>query len=171
MRRLFIMDQKDYDNVWKRFKRPSVRGIIIRNNRVAMVYSSKFDYYKFPGGGIENNESHIETLKREMAEEIGVTISEASVTEYGSALRLQKSLYEPYTIFEQENYYYLCETISEDGQQTLDDYEADEGFRLEYVTPEHAIEVNRTHCHSGYDEHMIERESLILESLVKDGLI
>ena len=34
-----------------------------------MVYSSKFDYYKFPGGGIENNESHIETLKREMAEE------------------------------------------------------------------------------------------------------
>lgn len=67
--------------------------------------------------------------------------------------------------------FYLCNADFSCGQQTLDDYEADEGFRLEFVTPEHAIEVNRTHCHSGYDEHMIERESKILESLVKDGLI
>ena len=43
MRCLFIMDQKDYDESWKRFTRPSVRGIIIINGYVAMVYSCKFD--------------------------------------------------------------------------------------------------------------------------------
>lgn len=66
MRCLFIMDQKDYDESWKRFTRPSVRGIIIINGYVAMVYSCKFDYYKFPGGGIENDETHPDTLKRDM---------------------------------------------------------------------------------------------------------
>ena len=88
MRRLFIMDQKDYDNSWNRYKRPSVRGIIIKNNKVAMVYSRKFDYYKFPGGGIENGEDHITTLKRELTEETGLTISENTITQYGSALRI-----------------------------------------------------------------------------------
>lgn len=171
MRCLFIMDQKDYDESWKRFTRPSVRGIIIINGYVAMVYSCKFDYYKFPGGGIENDETHPDTLKRELYEEIGAVVCEDSITEYGSALRLQKSLYVPETVFEQENFYYLCNADFSCGQQHLDAYEAEEGFRLEFVTPEHAIEVNRTHCHSGYDEHMIERESKILESLVKDGLI
>ncbi len=90
MRCLFIMDQKDYDESWKRFTRPSVRGIIIINGYVAMVYSCKFDYYKFPGGGIENDETHPDTLKRELYEEIGAVVCEDSITEYGSALRYKK---------------------------------------------------------------------------------
>ncbi|PWJ15197.1 NUDIX domain-containing protein [Ruminococcus flavefaciens] len=171
MRRLFIMDQKDYDNNWKRYKRPSVRGIIIKNNKVAMVYSRKFDYYKFPGGGIENNEDHITTLKRELSEETGLSVSGTSVTEYGSVLRIQKSRFEENVIFEQENFYYLCDVLSDTYQQTLDEYEADEGFVLEYVSPEYAISVNRTHDHFDYDEYLIERESKVLESLVKDGLL
>ncbi|WP_028520526.1 NUDIX domain-containing protein [Ruminococcus flavefaciens] len=171
MRHLFIMDQKDYDNSWKRYNRPSVRGIIINNKKVAMVYSRKFDYYKFPGGGIENNEAHIETLKREMSEETGLIIYEPSVTEYGSVLRIQKSRFEENTVFEQENFYYLCDVLSDESRQSLDEYEADEGFVLEYVSPDYAISVNRTHDHCGYDEQLIERESRVLESLVKDGLL
>ena len=171
MRRLFIMDQKDYDNSWNRYKRPSVRGIIIKNNKVAMVYSRKFDYYKFPGGGIENGEDHITTLKRELTEETGLTISENTITEYGSALRIQKSRFVENEIFEQENFYYFCGTVSDAGKQALDEYEADEGFELQFVEPEYAISVNRTHDHSDYDVHLIERESRVLESLVKDRLL
>ena len=172
MRRLFIMDQKDYDNSWKRYKRPSVRGVIInKDKKVAMVYSRKFDYYKFPGGGIENDEAHIETLKREITEEIGLTVSVPSVAEYGSVLRIQKSRFEENVIFEQENFYYLCDVLSDENQQSLDEYEANEGFVLEYVSPDYAISVNRTHDHSDYDEYLIERESLVLELLVKDGIL
>ena len=39
MRLLFEMDAKDYDPDGKVFSRPSVRGIIIRDGKIAMVYS------------------------------------------------------------------------------------------------------------------------------------
>ena len=86
-------------------------------------------------------------------------------------LRIQKSRFEENVIFEQENFYYLCDVLSDADQQTLDEYEADEGFVLEYISPEYAISVNRTHDHFDYDKYLIERESKVLESLVKDGLL
>ena len=41
MRLLFEIDTKDYDPNGKAFVRPSVRGIIIRDGKVAMVHSLK----------------------------------------------------------------------------------------------------------------------------------
>ena len=43
MRLLFEIDTKDYDPNGKAFVRPSVRGIIIQDGKVAMVHSQKFD--------------------------------------------------------------------------------------------------------------------------------
>ena len=44
MRLLFEMDAKDYDPDGKVFSRPSARGIIIRDGKIAMVHSLKYDY-------------------------------------------------------------------------------------------------------------------------------
>ena len=109
MKQLFKIDLKDYDESYRRFRRPSVRGVIITDNKVAMVYSVKHDYYKFPGGGIENDEDHIETLKREVLEETGLTVLDDSIRELGSVVRIQKSRFTENEIFEQENFYYLCD--------------------------------------------------------------
>ena len=65
MRLLFEIDTKDYDINGKAFIRPSVRSIIIRENKVAMVHSIKYDYYKFPGGGIEPGETPEQCVLRE----------------------------------------------------------------------------------------------------------
>ena len=171
MKRIITIDLKDYDETMTRYRRPSVRGIIIRNGRIAMVYSQKYDYYKFPGGGIENNESHIETLIREVSEETGLTVIPDSIMPLGSVLRVQKSRTADNEIFEQENYYYTCRASDSVSTQSLDKYELEEGFQLEYVEPEHAIDVNRSHYHSGYDEQLIEREALVLEYILKEALI
>ena len=61
--------------------RPSVRGIIRKQGTVAMVHSLKYDYYKFPGGGIEPGESREETLIRETREEAGLTVLPDSIRE------------------------------------------------------------------------------------------
>ena len=57
MRLLFEMDKRDYDNCTHRFVRNSARSIIIREKKIAMIHSLKYDYYKFPGGGMEGEES------------------------------------------------------------------------------------------------------------------
>lgn len=56
MRTLFEMDKKDYVPGGSVFSRPSARAVIIKNRKIAMVYSQKYHYYKFPGGGIEAGE-------------------------------------------------------------------------------------------------------------------
>lgn len=168
MKQLFLVDLKDYDETWPHSKRPSVRGIIWRGGKLAMVHSLKYDYYKFPGGGIEGEESHETTLLREVKEETGLTVIPESVKEYGYVLRVQKSDYFENTVFEQENFYYTCEVTEDKGEQKLDDYEAEEGFTLEFVTPEEAIRANQNcHC-TEWDRAMVDRETRVLEGLRED---
>lgn len=170
MRMLFDMDMKDYNPQGKSFTRPSVRAIIIRGCKLAMVYSQKYDYYKFPGGGIEACESKLEALVRETNEESGLVIDETSIKEYGYVPRRQKSnqpkLYE---IFVQDNYYYLCDVKDEIVSQKLDAYEKAEGFDLRWVYPSDAIYVNLHHYHGHKDRKMLEREAHVLQLLIQEG--
>ena len=76
MRLLFEIDKKDYNKNGTSFVRPSVRGIIIKDGKIAMVHSLKCNYYKFPGGGIKAGEEHRETLLREVKEETGYTLTD-----------------------------------------------------------------------------------------------
>ncbi len=167
MRQLFLMDRQDYAPDAVPFVRPSVRGIILRGNRVAMVHSQKYDYYKFPGGGMEPGESRMDSLIREVEEESGLRVIPSSVREYGVVPRKEKSD-TPGMVFVQDNFYYLCDTEELPGQQKLDDYEAEERFTLEFVEPAQAIRVNRYADHGPKDQQMLEREALVLECLIRE---
>ena len=165
------MDKKDYGGYTHIFARDSARSIIIRNGKIAMIHSLKFDYYKFPGGGIEPGESAADALIRETAEEAGLTVISDSIREYGYVHRIQKSTVKEDEYFVQDNYYYLCNAEDSVRPQKLDDYESDEHFTLEYVMPETAILSNRAKDHGPKDPIMLERETRVLEMLLSEGLI
>ena len=171
MRLLFEMDKKDYGGCTRSFTRDSARSIIIRDGKIAMIHSQKYDYYKFPGGGIEPGESDVDALIRETAEEAGLNVIPDSIREYGYVHRIQKSTVEEDEYFIQDNYYYLCDVEEGVRPQKLDDYESDEHFTLEYVMPKTAILSNRTKDHGPKDPVMLEREARVLEMLLSDGLI
>ena len=164
MRRLFTLDLHDYDENWKHDLRPTVRGIIEKDGKLALIHKREFDYYAFPGGGIDEGETYEEALIREVKEETGLIVIPESIREYGGALRLNKSTRFPETVFEQENYNYKCRVLDEVGEQNLDEEEALEGFDLVFVTPEEARRKNR------YDDHgeenggiWMERENILIE--------
>ncbi|NWO20643.1 NUDIX domain-containing protein [Oribacterium sp. oral taxon 102] len=171
MRLLFEMDKKDYGGCTHFFARDSARSIIIRSGKIAMIHSLKYDYYKFPGGGIEPGESTVDALIRETAEEAGLIVIPDSISEYGYVHRIQKSTVKDDEYFMQDNYYYLCDTEEGIRPQKLDDYESDESFTLEYVMPETAILCNRTKDHGPKDPVMLEREARVLEMILSEGLI
>ncbi len=166
MRMLFEIDTKDYDINGTTFSRPSARGIIIKDGKVAMVHSIKYGYYKFPGGGIEATENKKQALIREVLEETGLIVIPESIEEFGMVHRIQKGDFED--VFIQDNYYYVCDTKDEMGEQKLDEYEQDEQFTLEFVTPEYAIEVNKQCKFIEADLIMVNREIRILEILKKE---
>lgn len=169
MRLLFQIDTKDYDLNGVAFIRHSARCINIKSGLAAMVHSIKYDYYKFPGGGIEQNESKENAMIREAQEEAGLVVIPESVKEYGYVHRIQKSDHGDADYFIQNNYYYLCDVEESIQPQDLDDYEADEEFTLEYVEPNKAIFVNRNVNHGPKDQTMLEREARVLELLKKEG--
>ena len=171
MRLLFEMDQKDYAHCTHTFTRHSARSIIIKDGKVAMIHSLKYDYYKFPGGGIENGESPVEATIRETREEAGLAVIPESVREYGYVHRIQRSDYNPAECFVQDNYYYLCKAMEQLTSQLLDDYEAQESYTLEYVEPLAAIRKNYDVKNSPYNQLMFVREARVLETLIADGLL
>lgn len=67
---------KKLDNI-QYYKRPSVYAIIERDedNKIAIV-SDNPDVYFFLGGGIEENETNIESLRREVIEEVGYSLKD-----------------------------------------------------------------------------------------------
>ena len=170
MRLLFEMDKKDYDKCTHSFVRNSARSIIIKGKKVAMIYSVKYGYYKFPGGGIENGENPVDAMIRETREESGLVVLSDTVKEYGYVHRIQRSDGDETECFIQDNYYYLCKTADEVVLQELDDYEAKETYTLEYVEPDVAIRKNRQVIQSPYNQMMFEREARVLELLIADGL-
>lgn len=170
MRLLFEMDKKDYGKCTHTFVRNSARSIIIVNNKIAMVHSLKYDYYKFPGGGIERGENPIDAMMRETREESGLVVKPETIKEYGYVHRIQKSDEDETECFVQDNYYYLCEAEEGVVAQNLDEYELAETYTLEFVDPKTAIRKNRNVAQSPYNQAMFEREAKVLELLMAEGL-
>ena len=169
MRRLFTIDLKDYGDDFKVFRRPSARAIILKDDKLRLVYSPVEKYYKFPGGGIHDDEDRINALIREVREEAGLVVVPETVREYGSVLRRQKGVRDENAIFEQENYYYFCDVLDANIGQDLDSYEEKLEFTLRDVDIDEAIRVNAEYTSdNAFDYIMIKRELRVLRMLKEE---
>ena len=56
-------------------------------------------------------------------------------------------------------------------QQNPNTYEAEEGFTLEFLEPQHAIDVNRKTIVDDFSQTMPEREALVLELLIRRDIL
>ncbi len=169
MRVLFDLDLHDYDPAGKVFRRDSARCICIRDGKIMMVYSKQYDYYKFPGGGIEEGETLEEAMMREAREEAGLVVIPESAAEYGVVPRANKSSEPGIACFRQDNFYFLCRAEEELTETEQDSYEVEEGFTPVWVTPEEVIRTDRDAHLTGNKRVMGAREAGVLELLVKEG--
>ena len=128
-----VFDDKNYDDRFSVFTREAVRAIILRGDLIALVKSDREGYYKFPGGGIEPGETHVQTLTRETFEETGLTVLPLSISEFGEIIERRRSIFGEREIFEQRSYYYYAQTAGTPGQASPQGYEAELGYHLEYT--------------------------------------
>ena len=169
MKNLFTIDLNDYGNDDKPYYRPSARGIIYRDGKLALAYGQNEGYCKFPGGGIEEGEDAIEALIREVREEAGLKVIPESVEEFGSVLRRQSYSKEENTIFIQENFYFFCDAENTIYEQNLSAGEKAAGFTLRWMDIDEAIRINEAYKSSSiFNMSMIDRETRVLRLLKKD---
>ncbi|MBO4398555.1 MAG: NUDIX domain-containing protein [Lachnospiraceae bacterium] len=164
MEELFAIDKRDYNPDGRVHVRPSARAIIERDGRFLVMHSRKYDYFKFPGGGIEAGETPEQAMIREVREETGYFVKPETIEEYGRVLRRNRDAKDPEAIFEQQNYYYFCEIGEERVPVVREDYEIEEGFEPLWVDNLFAlVRRNRRALRSGADAALVEREMRVFD--------
>lgn len=145
--------------------REAVRAIVIRDGHILMVHSNKGDF-KFPGGGVESGETHVEALIREVLEETGY-VDTIVGEKFGVFFERREDIFNQDILFEMNSHYYLCECIGETVAQQLEGYEIEQGFTAKWITVEEAISQNEcAQKLSGYNG-WIERETYVLQEILK----
>jgi len=112
-------------------KRPGAYGIIENNDNLIAIIKTKTGYF-LPGGGIEENESPEECLKRECLEEIGAEISVSENFAIGNYFFYSTTINKD---MESIGYFFICQIEKFLDIKTEDDHE------LIWLSKESAIEL------------------------------
>lgn len=112
--------------------REAVRAVVSKDRKIALLYVSKENYHKLPGGGIEQGENIYAALDREVMEEVGVTIK--NVEEIGEIIEYRKQ-----HNLKQISYCFIADVKHDEGKQFFTEEEKQEGFKLKWVSIEDAL--------------------------------
>jgi 8-oxo-dGTP pyrophosphatase MutT (NUDIX family) len=148
----------DNKDTWKRFASRAVA--FDENNLVSILFVSKFNYHKLPGGGIDKGENIEEACKRELIEETGCEI------EIGHEIGIVTERRKEWN-FDQTSYCFLGKVIKK-GEQHLEQDEINDGFELVWLTLDEAIKTLKKDKPQNYEGKFIqERDLVFLEEAEK----
>ncbi len=137
--------------------REAARGVFFdEKGLVPLLFVSKHNYYKLPGGGVERGEDKMEALERETREETGseieVTGEVGVVVEFRSKWNLR-----------QTSYCYLGK-IKLKGKPNFTEKEINEGFEIGWFSLDETISKVKNSNPQNYEGWFIQkRDSVFLE--------
>ena len=128
-----IMDE-EYPNQYEvsyKVRKASRAVILNEKKQIAVLYVSRDNYHKLPGGGIEENESIFMALHREVLEEVGAIVE---VKEAVGVIIEYRNYFKQLQI----SYCFLA-TLKALSSSNLTDYEKNEVFILKWMSLEEAL--------------------------------
>lgn len=115
--------------------REAERAVVFDDEgKVALLHVTKEQYYKLPGGGVEEGEDKIISLKRECKEEIGCDVEVQGEIGYIVEYRKIFSL-------KQTSYCYLAKAVGEKGEPDFTEEEMENGFEIVWLPYEEALRI------------------------------
>lgn len=144
--------------------RTAVRAVILRGRDLLMVYSANVGDYKFPGGGVNDGETHEQALVRELLEECGAQLVRVNGG-LGAVIEYDLPEERDFDVFKMTSNYYLCAVRDGVTNQSLEGYEAELGFQPVWVDIDKAIAENRSLLLATDPPEWLGREIFFLEYL------
>ncbi|PSL41522.1 ADP-ribose pyrophosphatase YjhB (NUDIX family) [Planomicrobium soli] len=147
--------------VEKIIRRTATRAIIVRNGKILLVHSKK-GFYELPGGGVEERESYVDALVREVAEETGYINCKVK-NKIGVVTEKRKDCFEKNLYFQMDSHYYLCELLDEEkSSDQPDNYEWEPGTSAVWIEPAQARLENQAALKGNAGFLFIHRENFVL---------
>lgn len=141
MKRLLLLDTKDYTDGMPVYEKHSVRAIIMREGKIAMQQGNS-GFFKILGGVVEPGESHGETLAREVEEEGGLIVKSDTLKAFGYIEERRRDVFDSQKMYLCFTYFYSCEAEDYEVSLKLTDSEIARGYHLVWATPEEIVEAN-----------------------------
>lgn len=141
MQTIFVLDEKNYTEDMTVYERFGVRALIQRNGLFAMQ-RGKMGEYKIPGGGMDEGETIVQTLAREVLEETGLVIKPETMKELGEILEIRKDIFDENTKFINHSLHYTCEVEDTICETSMTESEKERGFQLAWADIDTIIETN-----------------------------
>lgn len=139
--------------------RKAARAVLFEKDKTALLFVSKHNYHKIPGGGIESDENIKIALSREIMEETGCTV------EIKEEIGVIKEYRDNFGI-EQSSYCFTAEVVKIDNKQSFTKKEKDQGFKLVWVTLNEAIKLIKNDKPDNYEgKFIVERDIVFLEKV------
>jgi len=135
--------------------RKASRSIVFNNSgKIALLYVSKNNYHKLPGGGIEVGEDINAALHREIMEEVGVKIE--VLGEIGTIIE-----YRDKHELLQISYCYYSKVKGNSKETAFTDEERAAGFQLKWVKLDEALSILQEDTPDNYVGKFIKNRDLL----------
>jgi 8-oxo-dGTP pyrophosphatase MutT (NUDIX family) len=66
----YLVEEKDIVNTRR------VYGVFVKDGQVLLVFDKRGEFWEIPGGGVQDSETDLEAIQREIKEETGLEISD-----------------------------------------------------------------------------------------------
>lgn len=159
------------DTSAKTFIRKATRAIVLNGENILLLYTKRYHDYSLPGGGIDEGESNIAGLIRELKEETGAH-NVQNIEEFGLYEEFRPWHKADFDIIHMESYCYVCTIDEELLEPELESHEINNGMHPLWMNIHLAISHNEhTIANSAKKGLSIERETFLLKRIVSELLI
>lgn len=151
------------------YNRRASRGIILKDSKILLLYTERYNDYSFPGGGVDREEDLVTGLKRELVEEVGAQNIQI-LSEFGYVDEFRPHYKPKYDYMHMLSYFYVC-TIDEEMQPAkLEKHEIANGMSPVWIDIHEAINHNKKVMEKKEASMgmSIARETLALELVAKE---
>lgn len=140
--------------------REAARAIVVDDSGlVALLHVSNKNYYKLPGGGLDDDTDKIVALKRECMEEIGCEVE--VLGEVGSLVEYRK-----FCNLKQISYCYVAKVVGEKGKPDFTESEIGDGFEEVWMSYDDALRALKESKPEGIEgeAYIVPRDTILLET-------
>ncbi|MCL7945518.1 NUDIX domain-containing protein [Marinobacter sp. ATCH36] len=150
-------------------RRHAARGIVLRKDKILLLFTERYNDFSLPGGGIDEGEEITIALKRELEEETGAR--DVQVKDHYGFIEEYRPHWKPeYDLMHMTSHFFTCDVAPELADVRMESYEIANGMKPVWISVSEAMSHNRKVM--GRQEktmgQSIQRETFMLEKISRE---